>query len=154
MKERNNKYSPEFKIQCVKEVLEEHISQWEVTRKYELKTDTNIRKWIKNYLSTENSIFTRNTEAIVKLIFEWRRQKISLRGIAERLQDMEVKAPHGGDVWYIETIRKILNNEKYRGDVLLQKTYVSVYFSGKQLPNKGEPPKYLIENHHEGIIIK
>ena len=41
-----NKYSPEFKIQCVKEVLENHLSQWEVTRKYELKTD-NIVKYRK-----------------------------------------------------------------------------------------------------------
>jgi len=67
---------------------------------------------------------------------------------------MGVKAPRGGDIWCIETIRKILNNEKYRGDVLLQKTYVSNYFTGKQSPNNGELPKYLIENHHEGIINK
>ena len=46
---QNNKYKPEFKIKCVKEVLDEHISQKEVTRKYELKTDTTIRRWIKKY---------------------------------------------------------------------------------------------------------
>ena len=91
---------------------------------------------------------------IVKLIFAWRRQNVSLRGIAKRLRDMGIKAPRGGDIWCIETIRKILNNEKYRGDVLLQKTYVSNYFTGKQSPNNGELPKYLIENHHEGIINK
>ena len=56
MKKRN-KYSPEFKIQCVKEVLEDHLSQWEVTRKYGLKTDTNIRKWIKNYLEYGEQYF-------------------------------------------------------------------------------------------------
>ena len=46
---QNNKYKPEFKIQCVKEVLDEHISQKEVTRKYGLKTDKTIRGWIKRY---------------------------------------------------------------------------------------------------------
>lgn len=65
---------------------------------------------------------------------------------------MNIKAPLGGDVWHIETIRKILNNEKYYGNVLLQKTYVSDYFTGKTVPNTGVLPKYLIENHHEAII--
>ena len=46
---QNNKYKPEFKIQCVKEVLDEHISQKEVTRKYGLKTDKTIQRWIKRF---------------------------------------------------------------------------------------------------------
>ena len=57
-------------------------------------------------------------------------------------------------LWHIETVRKILNNEKYYGDVLLQKTYVSDYFTGKQSLNNGELDKYLIEGHHEGIVSK
>lgn len=95
--------------------------------------------------------FTPEAE-IVKLIFNWHRQNVSLREISARLSDMNIKAPRGGDVWHIETIRKILNNEKYYGDVLLQKTYVSNYFTGKTAPNTGVLPKYLIENHHEAII--
>ena len=91
---------------------------------------------------------------IVKLIFSWHQQKVSLRGISARLSDMNIKAPRGGDVWHIETIRKILNNEKYYGDVLLQKTYVSEYFTGKTAPNTGVLPKYLIENHHKAIISR
>jgi len=91
---------------------------------------------------------------IVKLIFSWHRQKASLREISARLYKMNVKAPRGGDVWHIETIRKILNNEKYYGDVLLQKTYVSNYFTCKTAPNTGVLPKYLIENHHKAIIEK
>ena len=67
---------------------------------------------------------------------------------------MNIKSPRGGDFWHIETIRKILNNEKYRGDVLLQKTYVSNYFKGKQSPNIGQLPQYLIKDHHEEIITK
>lgn len=46
---KNKKYSPEYKIKCVKEVLEDHKSQKEITRKYELKTDRTIRRWIRNY---------------------------------------------------------------------------------------------------------
>lgn len=62
---------------------------------------------------------------IVRLIFEWRRQGQSLRKIANTLCEMEVRSPRGHSNWSIETIRKILHNEKYYGDVLLQKTYIS-----------------------------
>ena len=54
----------------------------------------------------------------------------------------------------IETIRKILNNEKYYGDVCLQKTYIADYFTGKQVPNRGEYDYFLCEDHHEAIIAK
>jgi len=55
-------------------------------------------------------------------------------------------------LWGIETIRKILNNEKYYGDVLLQKTYIADFFTGKQVPNRGKCESYLLEDHHEAII--
>ena len=89
---------------------------------------------------------------IVRLIFEWRRQGQSLRKIANTLCEMEVRSPRGHSNWSIETIRKILHNEKYYGDVLLQKTYIANYFSGKQADNKGELPKYMIEGNHQPII--
>lgn len=54
---KNKKYSPEFKIKCVKEVLEDHKSQKEITRKYELKTDRTIRRWIRNYQGHGESYF-------------------------------------------------------------------------------------------------
>ena len=41
---------------------------------------------------------------------------------------------------------------QYKGHVLLQKTYVSNFFTGKRTNNGGELPKYLIEGHHEAII--
>ena len=54
---KNKKYSPEYKIKCVKEVLEDHKSQKEITRKYELKTDRTIRRWIRNYQEHGESYF-------------------------------------------------------------------------------------------------
>ena len=92
--------------------------------------------------------------AVVTLIYEWRAEGASLRTISSRLMDMGIKAPRGGNVWGIETIRKILNNEKYYGDVLLQKTYIADFFTGKQVPNRGECESYLLEDHHEAIISR
>jgi len=88
------------------------------------------------------------------MIFAWHSEGASLRTIASRLMEMEIKAPRGGDVWGIETIRKILNNEKYYGDVLLQKTYIANYFTGKQVSNRGEYECFLLQNHHTAIIPK
>ena len=45
---KHKKYTPEFKIQCVKDVLEGRKTQIELARIYEME-DTNIIRWIKNY---------------------------------------------------------------------------------------------------------
>jgi len=52
--------------------------------------------------------------------------------------------------WTAVTIRGILSNEKYTGDVILQKTYTDSSYN-KHI-NYGEKNMYLIENHHEAII--
>ena len=80
------------------------------------------------------------------------KDSLSLRAITAKLKEHGIPSPRGNPVWQIETVRKILNNEKYYGDVLLQKTYVSDYFTGKQSPNNGEMDQYLIEGHHDGIV--
>ncbi|MBE6776025.1 MAG: recombinase family protein [Ruminococcaceae bacterium] len=89
---------------------------------------------------------------VVVLMYEMHQSGCSLRQISKHLSELKIKAPRGGDTWSIETIRKILNNEKYHGDVILQKTYVADYFSGRQAVNNGEFPKYEIKNHHPAII--
>lgn len=53
---KNRKYGPEFKIKCVKEVLEEHKAQNVVAREAEM-TSWNIRRWIKSYLEYGESYF-------------------------------------------------------------------------------------------------
>lgn len=46
----------------------------------------------------------------------------------------------------------ILSNEKYCGDVLLQKTYISDCISRKVIRNTGQLPMYLVQNNHDGIV--
>ena len=60
--------------------------------------------------------------AVVCAIYEWRDQGASLRKICRKLSEAYIPAPRGGSVWHVEAIRRILNNEKYYGDVCLQKT--------------------------------
>ena len=89
---------------------------------------------------------------IVRWIFKWHREGRPLRCISKALADMGIKSPRGHSQWSIETIRKILSNEKYYGNVLLQKTYISNYFTGRQSVNNGELDRYVIINHHQPIV--
>src|SRR5665647_310662 len=48
----------------------------------------------------------------------------------------------------------MLENEKYYGDALLQKTITVDFLTHKRKANKGQAPKYQIEGNHEPIISK
>ncbi len=54
--------------------------------------------------------------------------------------------------WSYQVIRNILTNEKYIGDALLRKTYITDCISKKVVKNQGDRPMYYIENYHEAII--
>ncbi len=68
------------------------------------------------------------------------------------LMNQNIKSPKGNDKWNDSTIRGILRNEKYKGDVLQGKTYTSDPISHKRYVNMGEADKYYISEHHEPII--
>ena len=72
--------------------------------------------------------------------------------IKDRLEAEQIPNVNGGSQWTITAIRSILTNEKYCGDVLLQKTYISDCISRKVIRNTGQLPMYLVQNHHEGIV--
>lgn len=88
----------------------------------------------------------------VRLIFRLRADGVSLRKIADELERLDIPSPTGKPRWSAETLKKVLQNEKYIGQVRLQKTYVEDFFSGKQVKNRGQWTQWLIENHHEPIV--
>lgn len=71
--------------------------------------------------------------------------------IAKGLNRDKIPAPRGNH-WSTGTITQILRNEKYKGDVLFQKTYVDSSY--KRHINMGEKDQYYCKNHHELIISK
>lgn len=91
---------------------------------------------------------------IVRSMFEMRASGCSLSAISNWLYENAILSPTGKARWSRETISKLLRNEKYVGDVLLQKTFVEDLFSGKQAKNKGELEKFLIHEHHPAIISR
>ena len=90
---------------------------------------------------------------IVKMIFDDYLSGMGRNLIVKKLIRMGVPTLSGGQ-WRESTVLGILTNEKYTGDMLLQKTYSVDHLTKKQMINHGERRRYYIENSHEPIIDK
>ncbi len=91
--------------------------------------------------------------AVVQLIFEKHNQGMGLWSIANMLDSLGIKPPYA-QRWGALTIRYILRNERYVGDLLLQKTFVSDHLSKKKRINRGELPKYYVSETYPAIISR
>ena len=89
---------------------------------------------------------------IVRYIFDSFTEGASPREIAESLMDQGIRSPKGMDHWQQATIRNILRNEKYCGDVLYQKSYSKDYLTHKSVKNRDVLPQWYWENNHPAII--
>ena len=74
--------------------------------------------------------------------------------IAQHLEKDGVLTGAGKTKWYESSVNKILRNEKYMGDALLQKTYTTDFLTKTRVKNSGIVPQYYVENDHEAIIPK
>ena len=92
--------------------------------------------------------------AVVRQIYDRFIAGHSVRMIKKMLEQQGVPTAKGGDVWSESVIRSILKNEKYCGDVLMQKTYTQDCISKKQIRNIGQLPMYLVQDNHQGIITR
>ena len=91
---------------------------------------------------------------IVKEIFRSYLDGMSLKQIADSLNSRGIKTKHKQTTWQTELVKSVLVNEKYTGDALLQKTYITDCITKKSRKNNGELPMYLVKNHHEPIISR
>ena len=88
----------------------------------------------------------------IRLIYELFLDGYSMTKIKKTLESKGILTAMGKTVWNESLVKSILQNEKYVGDVLLQKTFTTDCISKKVVKNNGERPMYLISNHHEPII--
>ena len=90
----------------------------------------------------------------VRVIYEQYLRGASLRMIKEYLAEKQYPSPSKGGTWNIGQIRYILSNEKYCGDVLMQKTFIKDCLSKKAVKNTGQLPMYLVQNNHPAIVSR
>jgi DNA invertase Pin-like site-specific DNA recombinase len=88
---------------------------------------------------------------IVRLIYDNYLNGISAEKTEKQLEEMGVKSYTGGH-FSNSSIRQILQQERYTGNTLFQKTYIDTFGSGKTKYNNGELPQYYARNTHPAII--
>ena len=107
------------------------------------------------YLNADESPGINQEEAaVVRFMYTQYLLGDSLRMIRDKLDETGVPNLKGEPGWSISTIKSILTNERYCGDVLGQKTYTESVIGGKSRKNNGELPQVLIQNNHPGIVSR
>jgi site-specific DNA recombinase len=88
----------------------------------------------------------------VKYIFNQYLNGMGISKLARHLTEKGYQNGRGVVVWYSDTVKEILRNEKYAGDLMLQKTVTVDYLSHKTIANDGHATKYYIKDNHDAII--
>ena len=88
---------------------------------------------------------------IVRLIYDNFLKGLSAEATEKQLDEMGVKSMKGMH-FPNSSIRAILKNITYTGNLLFQKEYTLDPISKKTRKNHGELPQYFVENTHEAII--
>lgn len=91
---------------------------------------------------------------VIKRIYHRYLDGCTLGQIKRELDEDNVPTAQGVEFWSPAIIHNILTNEKYIGDGLLQKTYVTDCISKKVKKNQGERAMYYVENNHPAIISR
>ena len=108
------------------------------------------------YMFDENrNIIINEKEAKwIRVIFQMYLEGANTAMIADYLERNNVRTLTKMDRWSPSSIRRIIRNEKYCGDVLLQKTYSESPLSKRRVINHGEKEKYLVEDAIPAIVSK
>ncbi len=131
-------------------------TRWGLVRRFENGIVSVNHKKFLGYTKDENGelIIVPEEAELVRRIFRLYLEGASILQITRALEADQIKTVTGKDKWHCSVIEKMLQNEKYMGDALLQKTYTVDFLTKKRVKNQGIVPQYYIEDNHEPIIPK
>ena len=146
-------------------------TRWGVVRRFEKgQVIVNHNKFMGYTKNDKGELVIVPEEAeVVRLIFRLYLEGYSTAKISEYLEEKGIKTATGKDKWNATVIAKMIRNEKYMGDALLQKTYTAnlclrpnsqilvrmeIFMTKKKVVNNGIVPQYYVEDDHEAIIPK
>lgn len=116
------------------------------------KPQINLKRML-GYDKGENGEWLINEEQArtVRFIFEKYVYGHSANSIAKQANETGLRTVNG-KMWRADSVLDILRNEKFVGDLEMQKTVTKDFLTHKSSVNRGEAPKYYIKDHHTGII--
>ncbi|MBQ9024139.1 MAG: recombinase family protein [Bacilli bacterium] len=107
-------------------------------------------KWNKELKTLE--VFEEQAE-VVRMIFNWYADGIGTRTIANRLNEKGYKS-YTGKNFTQQGVREMISNEKYVGDLRMQKYYTVSPITHKKQRNYGEKEQYYVKDHHTPIVSR
>ena len=131
-------------------------TRWGVVRRFEKgQVIVNHNKFM-GYTKNEKGelVIVPEEAEIVRTVFRLYLEGYSAAKISAHLQEKGIRTTTGKEKWHATVVMKMLRNEKYMGDALLQKTYTVDFMTKKKVINNGIVPQYYVENDHEAIIPK
>jgi len=125
--------------------------KWRIRKQFENGELTNLR-FLFGYKIVKGKVKIEPEQAaIVRMIFKDYINGMGGGKLAEKLRKMEIPRVFGGE-WRSDRVLEIIKNEKYTGNALLQKKFVTDHLSKKLVWNNGQLPKYYAEDTHPSII--
>lgn len=131
-------------------------SRWGIARRFQQgKVRVNHKKFTGFDKDENGELVIDEAEAgIVRRIFAEYLAGKGCKAIAKGLEADSVLTVTGRMKWHESTIKKMLQNEKYAGDALLQKTVTTDFLTHKRVVNDGHVQQYYVENSHPAIVPK
>lgn len=131
-------------------------TRWGLVRRFENGIMSINHNKFMGYTKDENGdlVIVPEEAEIVRRIFRLFLEGSSYVQIAKILESEGILTVTGKTEWCPSVIDQMLENEKYMGDALLQKTYTVDFLTKKRVKNQGIVQQYYIQDNHEAIIPK
>lgn len=127
--------------------------QWGIQRKFENGEIYTKYKNFMGYTCADGEIIIVPEQAeVVRKIFDLYLQGLSLGEIKSYLESQGIRTVTGKENWDTKTIQRMLTNEKYKGDTMLQKTFTEDFMTGKKSKNIGQRNRYYVKDSHPAIV--
>ena len=129
---------------------------WGIRRRFEIGKHKMSTKRFLGYDADENGklVINRLQEPIVVRLYQEFLDGKTTDYIKRIFEKEGIKNWNRGTKWQATTLMSMLENEKYKGDALLQKSYTVDFLTKKRAPNKGEIQMFYVEDDHDAIISK
>lgn len=101
-----------------------------------------------------NLIVNPEEAEVVKMMYYMYLAGYTPTEIAETLMELGCETKIGNTKWSSATVRAIMKNERYCGDVLSWKTFTYDFFEHKKRKNDHDRPQVLKKDHHEAIVSR
>jgi len=132
------------------------VTKWGILRQFESgRVLVNTTRFLGYDKNKDGELVINEEQAeLVRRVFREYLEGKSYNSIAKGLMKDKIKTVTGKEKWWDSTISGMLENEKYYGAALLQKTITINFLTHKRKENKGESQKYMIDENQLPIIDK